>query len=233
MSTPPLVAVIDSGWNRALSHRRVLPGASFVPDVDGLVLGTDDDHDRHGHGTACARLVLRQSASARVLPVRIFDTTLVAGTDQLIRALWYAKERGVSIISLSLSCEPREDADDIVRLCKLLVDQGIIIVAAKQNHCSVGFPADLPFVIAASALAERSCSHDGGSSADEMLVEVAYESSTDDPFQREGRLSNSFSTAAVAGAIARLFEERGPIPAEVLMLTERAYLSEAYKRCLV
>lgn len=230
MPGEPLVAVIDSGWNRVLSNKRVLSGASLLPDADGLVKFTDDDHDRHGHGTACARLVLRQSVSTRVLPIRIFDTTLVSGTNQLLGALLYAKKRKASIVSLSLSCDPCSDADDIVSVCKSLADQGTVIVAAKKNHCSSGFPADLPFVIAASASTDMGLTHQGESGADHMFIAVSYVSSQNDPFQREGRLSNSYATAVVAGSIARLFEERGPIPIDVLMLKERAYLREAYKQ---
>ncbi|HEX2203444.1 MAG TPA: hypothetical protein VHG91_09115, partial [Longimicrobium sp.] len=62
------VGVVDSGWDRALADPRVRPGVAIVvPEGGGAPELSDDDHDRMGHGTACADLVLRVSPEAEVV----------------------------------------------------------------------------------------------------------------------------------------------------------------------
>lgn len=228
MFAPPVVAVIDSGWNRALTHRRVDPGVCLLPDKEGrLVLG-DDDHDRHGHGTACARLILRRTHTARVVPIRIFDTSLIARTEQLVLALDYSMRRGANIVSLSLSCSRDEHAEVIMKSCLSMADRGTVIVAAKQNHCAEGFPADLPYVIGVSAVKQGETLPDECSTHENPSVKVQYVPSAEDPFQRNGWLSNSFATAAVVGAIARSFEQHEFITPEVFAISQQVHLSQAY-----
>ncbi len=72
-----VVAVIDSGWDRSSSNPRVARGVGFVnPDDDLSLRPTEDDHDRLGHGTACANLILDVAPDVEIVPVRVFGHRL-------------------------------------------------------------------------------------------------------------------------------------------------------------
>ena len=71
------VAVIDSGWDRSIDDQRIRQGMSFVDPESPLSQRVgDDDHDRIGHGTACASLLLSVAPDAHVVPLRVFGDQL-------------------------------------------------------------------------------------------------------------------------------------------------------------
>lgn len=128
------VAVIDSGWDRGIQDPRVLPGVSFVDPDDDLALGfTADDHDRVGHGTACADLVLRIAPEARVVPVRVFGRSLETSPGTLTAALRWALEQDFHVINVSLGTALEEALAPLSELCEQARRAGTTVVAAGHN----------------------------------------------------------------------------------------------------
>lgn len=127
----PTVGVIDSGWNRAMPHSRVLSGAGCTQRHDGMIVVTDDDHDRIGHGTACAELILALAPRANVIPIRIFEERLDTSPAMIGRALEYAMERGIRLLNLSLGTVVESALAPLYALCARAAGQGAIIVAAS------------------------------------------------------------------------------------------------------
>lgn len=140
MST--VVAVLDTGVDAdhpALAQS-VLPfGFDFV-DGDGdpsdVANGIDDDNDgltdeMAGHGTFVAGLVLLTAPETQILPVRILDTEGTGDEWALVRGLYYAIDRGVEVINLSLSST--YDTQAVRQAIAVAARNGIMVIAAAGN----------------------------------------------------------------------------------------------------
>ncbi len=142
------VAVVDSGWDRAIPHARVLPGVSFVdPENDFATLQSEDDQDRIGHGTACADLILRIAPGCTVTPVRTFGRKLETSVQTLCDALHWSVDEGFDVINLSLGTRLPEAMMPIYRACERAVEQGLVVVAAARGHSQGTYPAVFANVI--------------------------------------------------------------------------------------
>jgi subtilisin family serine protease len=147
-----VVAVIDSGWDRACNDARVLPGVGLVDPADDLaMLRTDDDHDRVGHGTACIHQILRIAPDARVIPIRVFGSQLETSPGTLQAGILYAIERGANVVNLSLGTTLEGTLHPLYAACEKARRQGIIVVAAGHNSRSWSYPAIFENVIGVSA----------------------------------------------------------------------------------
>ena len=146
------VAVIDSGWDRALDEPRVLPGVGFVDPADDFAMErNDDDHDVLGHGTACADLILRVAPDARVIPVKVFGKVLETSPGTLHAALVWAIEAGVQVINVSLGTRLEGTLHPLYAACEKARRAGIIVVAAGHNANDWSYPAIFENVIGVSA----------------------------------------------------------------------------------
>jgi subtilisin len=146
------VAVVDSGWDRALDDPRVLPGVSFVdPDDDFALARGEDDHDVLGHGTACADLVLRIAPEARVVPVKVFGRVLETSPGTLHAALVWALEAGVRVVNVSLGTRLEGTLHPLYAVCEKARRAGIVVVAAGHNANDWSYPAIFENVIGVSA----------------------------------------------------------------------------------
>lgn len=97
-----IVAVIDSGVQRAHPHilaDRVLSGVAVAADG---ALTPGHDADRLGHGTAVTAAIQSHAPEALVLPVRVFHEALRASPRALIAAIDWAAGQGAGLINLSL-----------------------------------------------------------------------------------------------------------------------------------
>jgi subtilisin len=146
------VAVVDSGWDRAIAEPRVLPGVSFVdPDDDFAMAVNDDDRDLLGHGTACADLVLAVAPDARVVPVKVFGGVLETSPGTLHAALLWAIEAGVRVINVSLGTRLEGTLHPLYAACEKARRAGIVVVAAGHNANDWSYPAIFENVIGVSA----------------------------------------------------------------------------------
>jgi hypothetical protein len=209
--TGPIVAVIDTGLD--VSHpwfaTHVLPGRS-------LVSAPEDWVDVHGHGTHVAGVVRQTDPSARILPVRVFDSTGF-GTDRAIsEGLVWAVENGARVVNLSLGAPVASNA--LTRAVEFARSRDVVVVAAAGNYGERGspvvYPAAYDSVIAVAAL-------DGSSAASfsnrGAYVDVATEGMYVLSSHLGGRVvamgGTSMASPAVAGAASRVRATRPDLDA--------------------
>jgi hypothetical protein len=137
-----VVAVLDTGVDSGHPElaQSVLPfGFDFIDDDANpadVGNGVDDDGDGTtdemvGHGTFVAGLVLLTAPDAKILPVRILDTEGTGDEWLLVRGLYYAIDRGVEVINLSLSST--YDTTAVRQAVAEAARNGIMVVAAAGN----------------------------------------------------------------------------------------------------
>lgn len=134
------IAVIDSGWNRAIADSRVLPGASVMEDPVTGIEWSDDDSDRLMHGTRCAQLALHIAPDARIVPLRVFDADLETSPALIEAALDRAVGAGIRVINLSLGARREHAMHGLYRACEQARDASAIVVAATSTDGRM-FPA--------------------------------------------------------------------------------------------
>ncbi len=149
-----IVAVLDTGVSA--SHPdlagRVLPGWNFVAN-DGNAA------DDAGHGTFVAGLIAGSTPAgptgvapgAKILPVKILDSSGVGSTASFVAGINYAVNAGAKIINISAS-----GASDSAALDDALTNaesHGVLVVASSGNDANeqTSYPAAVPTVLAVSA----------------------------------------------------------------------------------
>jgi subtilisin family serine protease len=145
--------VIDTGWDRSLPDPRILPGVGLVDPADDLaLLRTDDDHDRLGHGTACADLVLGHAPDARIVPIRVFGAGLETSPATLRAGIEWAVEQRLPVVNLSLGTVLESARDALHDACRRAADAGTIVVAAASPQANrPAYPAVFDEVIGVDA----------------------------------------------------------------------------------
>lgn len=202
------VGVVDSGWDRGQPHPRVLSGMGILGiDGPGGTLRLGDDHDRIGHGTAVADLVLRTAPEAEVVPVRVFDTHLETSPAVLAAGIRWAADAGVHVLNLSLGT--REDAGvrTLYAACEYARRRGVVVVAACAQD-GVSSPAIFDNAISVGVLPGNSTSrviYRQGEAVECLANPVHAE-----VLWRDGARvvvsGTSFAAPIVAGTVARLRE---------------------------
>jgi hypothetical protein len=118
-----------------------------LADICGLTVRTlerrlmsEDDHDRHGHGTACAELLLSVAPDSRILPIPVFGRRLETSPAVIEAAVEEAVTRGVRLLNLSLGTTTEESRNALYRSCERARHAGTIIVAASSLDAT-SYPA--------------------------------------------------------------------------------------------
>lgn len=138
-----VIAVLDTGIDASHSTLadRVLPfGWDFVDDDDDPHDGgnaTDDDGDglideAVGHGTFVAGLLALVAPDAGILPVRVLNGDGVGDEWTLTEALYFAIDRGVEVINLSLAST--YDTNTVKQAIMDAANLGIVVIAAAGNE---------------------------------------------------------------------------------------------------
>ena len=147
-----VVAILDTGVDAShpqLAGRVLSIGHDFVdndPDPSDVGDGLDTDGDglideMTGHGTFAAGLVSLIAPDAWLLPVRVLDSDGNGDMWALARGMFYAIDRGVEVINVSISSTYNSDAvEDAAEEAKSL---GIVVVAAAGN-CNREEPREFP-----------------------------------------------------------------------------------------
>jgi len=168
-----VVAVLDTGvaYQRFRRFRR-------APDLDRFVRGYDfvagDGHpnDQNKHGTHVAGTIAQSTGNgigaagiayaARIMPVRVLDSSGAGDTLAISRGIRFAARHGADVINLSLEFDAAVRAaqiPDIVSALRYARRRGAIVVAAAGNQGSpqVAYPARARHVVAVAATTARGC----------------------------------------------------------------------------
>lgn len=160
-SDRPVVAVLDTGIDP--------DGAGLVPGVleggRSFVPGAAPDSDLHGHGTRVAALVASYPArvglpdrTAGVMPVRVLDDRGRGYASWLAEGIYWAADRGVAVVNLSLGFDHRREAPSplLQDALKYASFRGVRVVA---DHVRPG-PGNTrrPVVVASCRLGDRQVS---------------------------------------------------------------------------
>lgn len=153
------VAVVDTGVDG--SHPdlvgRVAPGASFL-GTGGTAQVGGGATDPNGHGTHVAGIAAAGAQNgagiagvaplARILPVRVLDSTGSGSSSAVAAGITWAVDNGAEVINLSLG---GSYSAAIATAADYAESRGVVVVAAAGNTGapnSVMYPAALPKVIA-------------------------------------------------------------------------------------
>lgn len=202
------IAVIDSGCDKfILNDSRVAKGISFILDKN------DDYIDKLGHGTACIDLILQIAPSVKIMPIKVFGSTLETSIEILFSAINFALENNVNIVNLSLGTKLEEALHPLYSVCEKAKDNRIIIVASNANVNINSYPAIFENVISVSA-AEKSDKFDFDYYEDE-LCECLADGFPNNALVLNGlrvKMSdNSFAAPIISGMIALLLQKFGKL----------------------
>jgi serine protease len=169
------VAVLDTGVayaDRGPFRRSPDFGPhEFVQGYD-FVARNHFPNDRNGHGTFVAGTIAEATDNrygltglafgARIMPVRVLDTTGEGEASTIAEGVLYAVRHGAQVINLSLEFSPGVTAADIPELVEALRyahRRGVLVVAAAGNegHDAVAYPARAPYVVSVGATTEHGC----------------------------------------------------------------------------
>lgn len=143
------IAIVDSGvnFNDSKYVGYNLEGFSFV-EQNGTIIKSSDYCDLIGHGTAVFDIIHKNSPSAKICNVKVFDDKMSVDEERLEYVLEYIYNNvHCKILNLSLGicrCQNYKRLEDI---CKKLSLKNTIIVAAFDNEGSFSFPAAFDCVI--------------------------------------------------------------------------------------
>ncbi len=84
-----------------------------------------------GHGTLVAGVVHRVAPEAKILPLKAFDGSGSGRISDVIRAIYYAVDQGVTAINMSFSVE--EPSPELMRAVNYAADHGVACVASAGN----------------------------------------------------------------------------------------------------
>lgn len=213
------VAVLDSGIDHA--HPQ-LAGLTLEDDVaislEGgrLSITANDRGDVYGHGTAVAGIIHSLAPAARIGSFRVLGSFKESRTAVILEAVRQAIARGYDVLNCSFGCPGRAE---FVMSYKSWIDEaylrGVHVVAASNNshHGTPEWPAHFPSVLSVSGGASRP---DELLRRSDSLVQFALLGEDKDAAWPGGRskhvIGSSFAAPRLAGLLARLLSECGPLP---------------------
>jgi len=173
-----VVAVLDSGvaYERFRRFRRApdLRASTFARGYD--FIGRDrHPNDVFGHGTHVAGTIAQATDNglatagiayrAKIMPLRVLDSSGSGDSVAIARAIRYAARRRVDVINLSLefpSDVRSAEIPDVLRALRFAYRRGVAIVAAAGNQAdrAIAYPARASQVIAVGATTENGCEAD-------------------------------------------------------------------------
>jgi len=158
-STGVTIAILDSGvdFSQPDLAPKLVVGRSFV-------VGADTPQDDYGHGTQVAGVaaavtnnhegIAGISWGARILPVKVLDSTGSGWSDDVAAGIYFAANSGARVINLSLGgAIPPEYTHTLCNAVTYAVDLGVVVVAAAGNSYGAGvyYPGACPGALAISA----------------------------------------------------------------------------------
>lgn len=132
-------AVIAGGWN-------FLDDSTDVSDAGDMIDNDDDGliDEAVGHGTLAAGVFHRVAPDAGILPLKVLNSDGIADTFRVAEAMYYAMDRGITILNLSLGTT--RDTAVLIEPVLEARSRGVVVVAAVGNDDTSSptrFPAAL------------------------------------------------------------------------------------------
>lgn len=197
------VAVIDSGIASGHPHVGAVGPGVWIR-ADGL---SDDARDYIGHGTAVAAAIREKAPDAELIPVRVFDRTLVTTAAALADAIVWSAGAGARLINVSLGTRNLAHQGLLEAAIHAAEERGAIVIAAAAWQGDPCLPGSLAGAI--GVLGDADCPR-ATVQLGPALGDPLYAS----PFPRpipgvpeQANLSGvSFAVANVTGLLAGLVE---------------------------
>lgn len=220
-----VVAVIDTGAD--YKHESLAP--NMIPGYNFKDMNNDPmdktSYENPGHGTHCSGIVgatglidggtIGMAPGISIMPLRFLDEKGSGDLNDGIKAIDYAIEKGVQVISASWGASvPKATAQPLLEAIKRADDKGIIFVAAaandgKNNDNTEVYPANNGFPNSITVAASNSS--DGKPSWSNYGTATVHLASPGDgiistlPKNSYGELSGtSMATPLVSGLVAFL-----------------------------
>ncbi|MCX7745302.1 MAG: S8 family serine peptidase [Clostridia bacterium] len=142
------IAIIDDGINEKLFNTGPLvQNIEITPDLKIKQRKAYDPYEM-SHGTTCAAIIKKYAPKVQLTSVKILsDDTKRSMNGQLIKAIQWCVEQGITLVNLSLGTIHFRDFDEIQRVVGQAYQKGLIIVAACNNRNVFTYPASLSTVI--------------------------------------------------------------------------------------
>jgi serine protease len=218
------VAVLDTGIAYAdlapfrrspdLTAAQLVPGWDFV-DNDPYPL------DPNGHGTDVASTIAEDTNNdlgltglaygARIMPVRVLDSSGAGNADTIGRGVRFAVDHGAKVINLSVNFSPSVTASQITPLIgalKYAAEHNVLVVGAAGNEGvgAVDFPARSRYVLSVGATTEFGCVasySNHGRDLDLVAPGGGGDAAIQDPNCSPGRSGRPIYQMTYAGALDR------------------------------
>ena len=122
--------------------------------------GTNNLSDDNGHGTHVAGItaahgnnslgLMGVAPGCRVMALKIFQIDGIASTDNIVKAVDYARRKGANVINMSFAGPSSQLLYDALALA---YNQAVLVAAAGNGEAcqAAQYPAHYPFVIGAGA----------------------------------------------------------------------------------
>ncbi|MGM9321789.1 S8 family serine peptidase [Deinococcus aquaticus] len=147
LGTNKIVAVVDSGID--LSHpiftSSLAPNDSWMDFVDGDPTPSDDGvqgQGSYGHGTAVAGIIRQIAPNAKIMPLRVMNSSGNGDALSVAHAIVWATDHGADVINLSLGTDSK--IDSIHYAIQYAENNNVVVVAAagNTNKPAIDYPAN-------------------------------------------------------------------------------------------
>lgn len=149
-----VIAILDTGVNG--SHGDL--AANMVAGRN-IFSGNTDTTDVHGHGTRVAGVaaavgnnaaqVAGVAFAARIMPVRITDSTGFATTSNVVSGITWAADNGAKVINISIGGVAGSDA--VKSAAQYARGKGAVVIAGSGNCSCVDPTAANPYIVSVGA----------------------------------------------------------------------------------
>jgi subtilisin family serine protease len=160
-----------------------------------------------GHGTMVAGIVHLVAPTAKIMPLKAFKADGTASTYDIIRAIYFAVDNGVSVINMSFSLV--DPSSEFVRAVDYATEHGVICVASAGNNGkeTMVYPASMFTVLGVASTNnndQRSTFSNYGASLAHLAAPGEAIVTTYPENNYAGAWGTSFSAPFVSGTAALL-----------------------------
>lgn len=169
-----------------------------------------------GHGTMVASLVRLAAPTAKIMPLKAFQSDGSSKTFDLLRAIYYATDRGAQVISMSFNM--KANSLELERAVSYAANRGVVLVASTGNDGNeiMVYPAGLPKVMGIASSNEFGQRSGFSNYGQELVTMAAPGEGVITAYPGNNYASawgTSFSTPLVAGAVSLLIQRNDKLTA--------------------